>query len=222
MAPLQQVARPGPPPAAAAIARVFGQFLAGPVPIAVWAAERLHDPRAAEDHDRRADVVLLEVQLRLEQFQFQPCRPHLRPHQEIDVLVGHAIAGRLREFSTGWRRGRRAWQGKSLHKGRNKIELRISSDVVDFEDKLEVGNDLANSRLKLMGVDDVPQSRRPVTLPIVGNGEKIVILGETSLVPTQWLGRASSSSAASARPSSKAVSTSMPRLRSPLVTAPRT
>jgi hypothetical protein len=47
----------------------------------------------------------------------------------------------------------------------------------DFENYLKVRYDLTNGHLKLMGIDE-SRKVRPVTLPIVGNGEEIIILGK--------------------------------------------
>ncbi len=58
---------------------------------------RFDDLRAAEDNDRRSNVILLEVEFRLEQFHLEPRRPHLGPGQKINVLVRHAIAWRLKD-----------------------------------------------------------------------------------------------------------------------------
>jgi len=52
---------------------------------------RVHDPRAAEHHDGRADVVILEDHLGLKQLQLDPIGPHLGSCQEINVLVGQPV-----------------------------------------------------------------------------------------------------------------------------------
>ena len=55
----------------------------------------LGDPRAAEDDDRRGDIVLVKRHLRLEQFQLQPHGAQLAPGQQRDVLFGQHVAGRI-------------------------------------------------------------------------------------------------------------------------------
>ena len=59
---------------------------------------RVRNSRAAEDDDRRLDFLSLQYQLGLEQFQLDAGRPHLRMGEEIHILIGHPIAGRLEDF----------------------------------------------------------------------------------------------------------------------------
>ena len=49
---------------------------------------RFDDPRAAEDHDRVLDAVVLQREIGLEELQFHPRRPQPGAVQEIDVLIG--------------------------------------------------------------------------------------------------------------------------------------
>jgi hypothetical protein len=54
----------------------------------------VHEARAAEDDDGRLDLVLLQGQLGLEQFELQPDGPDLLPQQEILILESQAVGRR--------------------------------------------------------------------------------------------------------------------------------
>ena len=97
MAPLEKVFGPLHSPAKNGLPGRGGQLCLGLVepPSGLLGG---HDPRAPIDHDRRANVVPVQVQFRLEQLQFDPRGAHLGLIQKIDVLVGHAITGRLQDF----------------------------------------------------------------------------------------------------------------------------
>ncbi len=54
-----------------------------------------HDLRAAEDDDRRVDLLLAEQRFRLQQLQLHSQRAILVPVEEIDVVFGQPVAGRF-------------------------------------------------------------------------------------------------------------------------------
>ena len=56
-----------------------------------------HDLRAAEDDDRRIDVMLAEQRFGLEQFELHPQRAIFLAAEEVDVDFGELVAGRLED-----------------------------------------------------------------------------------------------------------------------------